>query len=497
MLDQRLQQKLQQRLSPQQIQLMKLLQLPVMALEQRIKHEIEENPVLEDLSDISTTDDENDSAADADTYGDEQDRDYEEENSYEEKDVDNEFSLEEYMGDDDDTPAYKLYADNKSKDDERKEIPIAYKQSFSSFLSDQLLMLDINDTEYRIAEIIIGNLTDSGYLTRDLFALSDDLYVTEGIEVSVEEIEKVLKKVQTLDPAGVGARNLQECLLIQLKRLPEDESVCIAIDILEKCMEEFTKKHYSKIVAKLKITEEQLKAAEQVILKLNPKPGNSVSEIERSVAYIIPDFIIVIVDGEPVMSLASSNLPDLKIKKSYSNMLADLEHSTEQSKKEATAYIKQKIESAKGFIDLIQQRQKTLYNTMQAIIDVQYNFFVTGDETKLKPMVLKDIADKINMNISTVSRVVNSKYVQTPYGIYLLKYFFSESLENDSGEEVSTREIKAILVECVDNEDKTNPVTDDEIVNILKEKGYPIARRTVAKYRQQLNIPVARLRKQI
>ncbi|MDL2228499.1 RNA polymerase factor sigma-54 [Odoribacter sp. OttesenSCG-928-L07] len=494
MLNQKLQLKQQQKLSPQQIQLMKLLQLPVIALEQRIKEEIEENPVLEDASDIGTTDDydENETSSKQDEF--DESGEYESNDS----DVDNEFSLEDYLSDDDDDiPAYKLYANNTSKDDERREIPIASRKSFLDFLQEQMLMLDIDDEQYIIAEYIIGNLNESGYLNRELTFLSDDLITTEGIDVSASEIEKVLFKIQTLDPPGVGARNLQECLLIQLRRLPQDEDVVNATAIIEKCIDEFTKKHYNKILSKLKITEEQLKEAERVILKLNPKPGNSMSETAKTVGYIIPDFFVNIVDGEPVLSLASQNIPDLKIKNSYRNMLREYNTSSEESKKEAAAYIKQKIESGKTFIDLINQRQKTLTNTMQTIIELQYDFFVTGDEVKLKPMVLKDVADKIEMNISTVSRVVNSKYVRTPYGTFLLKHFFSESMENDSGEEVSTREIKAIMQECVDNEDKTKPLTDDELMEKLNDKGYPIARRTVAKYRQQLNIPVARLRKQI
>ncbi|MDR2083387.1 MAG: RNA polymerase factor sigma-54 [Bacteroidales bacterium] len=494
MLNQKLQLKQQQKLSPQQIQLMKLLQLPVMALEQRIKEEIEENPVLEDVSDIGTTDDYEEGEASATND------EYDEASDYEsdETDSDNEFSFEDYISDDDDEiPAYKLYTNNVSKDDERKEIPIASRKSFLDFLQEQILMLDLDSEQYIVAEYIIGNLNESGYLNRDLTFLSDDLITTEGIEVSTKEIEMVLSKIQTLDPPGVGARNLQECLLIQLKRLPQDENVVLATAIIEKCIDEFTKKHYNKILSKLKINEEQLKDAEKVILKLNPKPGNSMSETAKTIGYIIPDFIVNIVDGEPVLSLTSQNVPELKIKNSYISMLRNLNNSSEESKKEAVAYIKQKIESGKTFIDLINQRQKTLMNTMQTIIELQYDFFVTGDEIKLKPMVLKDIADKIEMNISTVSRVINSKYVRTPYGTFLLKYFFSEAMENDSGEEVSTREIKAIMQECVNNEDKNKPMTDDELMEYLNKKGYPIARRTVAKYRQQLNIPVARLRKQI
>ena len=493
MLNQKLLLKQQQKLSPQQIQLMKLLQLHVMALEHRIKDEIEENPVLEDVNDIGTTDDcdGDDSQLASNEYDDS-------DGSMDDSDnADNEFTFEDYIPDDDEIPAYKLYTNNASKDDERREVPIASKKSFLDIMQEQMLMLDLDDEQFVIAEYIIGNLNEAGYLNRDLTFLSDDLITVEGIDVSAEQIEKVLFKIQTLDPPGVGARNLKECLLIQLNRQPQSEDVVCAKRIIEKCIEDFTKKHYAKILTRLKINEEQLKEAEKVILKLNPKPGNSMNETAKTVAYIIPDFIVNIIDNEPVLSLSSQNIPELKIKNSYVSMLRELDNSPEESKKEAVAYIKQKIESAKTFIDLINQRQRTLLNTMQTIIELQYDFFMTGDEIKLKPMVLKDIADKIDMNISTVSRVVNSKYVRTPYGTFLLKHFFSESIENDSGEEISTREIKAIMQEYVDNEDKSKPVTDDELMAYLNQKGYPVARRTVAKYRQQLNIPVARLRKQI
>ncbi|MDD4141515.1 MAG: RNA polymerase factor sigma-54 [Bacteroidales bacterium] len=502
MLKQTLQQKLQQKLSPQQIQLMKLLQIPVMSLEQRIKEEIEENPVLEDAADIGTTDEDEpineDLNKDSGGEGFDETDDGEDNGPADDYNADNDFSFEEYMRDDeDDIPAYKLYANNKSKDDEKKEMPMPYRKSFFSYLHDQLYMLNLTDDEFIAAENIIGNLNEAGYLNRELISISDDLIIMENIEMSADEIEKVLKEVQTLDPAGIGARDLQECLLLQLRRMPQSEDVDNAIMILEKCMEEFTKKHYPKIITKLRISEDQLKRADAIILKLNPKPGGSVSETEKDVSYVFPDFIITLVEGEPVLTLASTNSPDLRIKKSYVGLLQVYNNSAEESKKEAATYIKQKIDSANNFIDLIQQRQKTLFNTMSAIMERQHDFFTTGDETKLKPMVLKDIADKIDMNISTVSRVVNSKYVRTPYGTFLLKYFFSESMENNLGEEVSTREIKAILMQAVDNEDRTNPLTDDELMSFLKDKGYPIARRTVAKYRQQLNIPVARLRKQI
>jgi RNA polymerase sigma-54 factor len=487
MLNQRLQQKLLQKLSPQQILLMKLLQIPSLALEQRIKQEIEENPALEELDEDydSNSDDQEDlSLADV----------------AEEKDRDNEeFDLSDYM-DDDETPAYKLSANNTSSDDERREIPFASGTSFHETLISQLGMQHMSKTDYEIALNIIGNLDDSGYLQRDLGAMVDDLAFSQNIITSRQELERILAYIQRLDPAGVGARTLQECLLIQLRRKQQTPAIGIAVAILDRFFDEFTKKHYEKITKKNKITNEELKEAIDEILKLNPKPGDSMGDDSRLNQYIIPDFIIQNKDGDLELSLNSRNAPELRLSRTYTDMLEtyseDKNHKT-QSHKEAVMFIKQKIDSARWFIDAIKQRQNTLFLTMNAIMEYQRAYFMEGDETRLRPMILKDIAEIVNLDISTISRVANSKYVQTPFGTFLLKSFFSESMQTDSGEEVSTREIKKILSDCVEAENKSKPVTDEQLTNILKEKGYNIARRTVAKYREQLNIAVARLRKEL
>ena len=487
MLNQRLQQKLLQKLSPQQILLMKLLQIPSLALEQRIKQEIEENPALEELDEDydSNSDDQEDlSLADV----------------AEEKDRDNEeFDLSDYM-DDDETPAYKLSANNTSSDDERREIPFASGTSFHETLISQLGMQHMSKTDYEIALNIIGNLDDSGYLQRDLGAMVDDLAFSQNIITSRQELERILAYIQRLDPAGVGARTLQECLLIQLRRKQQTPAIGIAVAILDRFFDEFTKKHYEKITKKNKITNEELKEAIDEILKLNPKPGDSMGDDSRLNQYIIPDFIIQNKDGDLELSLNSRNAPELRLSRTYTDMLEtyteDKNHKT-QTHKEAVMFIKQKIDSARWFIDAIKQRQNTLFLTMNAIMEYQRAYFMEGDETRLRPMILKDIAEIVNLDISTISRVANSKYVQTPFGTFLLKSFFSESMQTDSGEEVSTREIKKILSDCVEAENKSKPVTDEQLTNILKEKGYNIARRTVAKYREQLNIAVARLRKEL
>jgi len=487
MLNQRLQQKLLQKLSPQQILLMKLLQIPSLALEQRIKQEIEENPALEELDE------------DYDSNSDNQD-DSSGEDMAEEKDRDNEeFDLSDYM-DDDDTPAYRLSANNSSSDDERKEIPFASGTSFHGTLISQLGMQHMSKIDYQIALNIIGNLDDSGYLQRDLSPMVDDLAFSQNINTTREDLERILAYIQQLDPPGVGARNLQECLRIQLRRKPQTAPVVTAGIIIERYFEEFTKKHYEKITKKNKITNEELKDAIDEILKLNPKPGDSLNDDSRLNQYIIPDFIIQNKDGNLELSLNSRNAPELRLSRSYTDMLEmyseDKNHKT-HSHKEALMFIKQKIDSARWFIDAIKQRQNTLYLTMNAIMEYQKAYFMEGDETRLRPMILKDIAEIVNLDISTISRVANSKYVQTPFGTFLLKSFFSESMQTDSGEEVSTREIKKILSDCVEAENKSKPVTDEQLTDILKEKGYNIARRTVAKYREQLNIPVARLRKEL
>lgn len=496
---QRIQQRLiqTQKLSPQQIHLMKLLQMPVMGLEQRIKEEIEQNPVLEDLADSNSYDEENNNNNNDIDHDEQMDEQFDHEDELK-VDADNEFSLEDYMGDDDDdVPYYKLYANNSSKDDERYEFQYSSGESLSEYLLTQINLRNITERQSMIAKQIIGNIDETGYLKRNLEMIADDLAFNDNEEVSVSEIEEVLHEIHQLDPPGIAARDLKECLSIQLNNLEETPYTKIAKLVIEKCFEEFTKKHYDKIISKLKITKDELKEAEQVIVKLNPKPGDSGTPTELNANYIYPDFSVRIVDEEPILSLTSLNTPDLRIKSYYMNMMKDYTSSSDTAKQEAADYLKKKIDSAKMFIDSIQQRQKTLYKTMSAIIERQKAFFITGDEIKLKPMILEDIANDIGMDISTVSRVVNSKYVSTPYGTYLLKFFFSESVQKDSGDEVSNREIKLILAECIKNEDKQKPLTDDELTGILNSKGYKIARRTTAKYRDQLGIPVARQRKEI
>lgn len=490
MLNQRLQQKLLQKLSPQQILLMKLLQIPSMALEQRIKQEIEENPALEEASTI-----EDDAGADDQV---ERDDDFADDDiEYDSKD--DEFDLNDYL-DEDDIPSYRLSSNNQSSDDERKDIPFASGMSFHDMLLSQLGLRVLDDKQVAIAETIIGNLDDSGYLQRDIASMVDDLAFSMNITASDDEILEILSIVQEFDPAGVGARNLQECLLIQLRRkdYENNPSIELAIQILEHYFNEFVKKHYEKIIKKARIGEEDLKLALDEVLKLNPKPGNSLSETVKTNQYVIPDFIIHNTNGDLELSLNSRNSPELRLSRSYVNMLeAYSENKKDKQKKEAFMFIKQKIDSAKWFMEAIRQRQNTLFVTMNAIMEFQRDYFLTGDETKLKPMILKDIADIVSLDISTISRVANSKYVQTPFGTFLLKSFFSESMQTESGEEVSTREIKKILSECINSENKGKPHTDEQLTNILKEKGYNIARRTVAKYREQLNIPVARLRKEL
>ena len=495
MLSQRLQQKLLQKLSPQQILLMKLLQVPTVALEQRIKQEIEENPALEetnDADDLELTQD-----FDESTPGDTGETENTEET--EEINKDDEFDLDDYLLDDDDVPTYKVSVNNTSPDDERKEVPFVSGTTFHDLLHSQLGLRDFDEKQLIIAKTIIGNLDDSGYLQRDLDAMVDDLAFSQNIQTTKEEILEVLEVVQELDPPGVGARNLQECLLLQLRRIESpDDAVMAAIQILERHFNEFTKKHYSKIIKKARISEEELKGAIEEILKLNPKPGNSLNETTKTNHYIIPDFIIYNNNGGLELQLNSRNAPELRLNKTYVEMLEAYSNSKDKKKhKDTLTFVKQKIDSAKWFIDAIIQRQNTLYTTMDAIMNYQRSYFLTGDETKLRPMILKDIAEIVNLDISTISRVANSKYVQTPFGTFLLKSFFSESMQKEDGEEVSTREIKKILTDCIDNEDKSKPLTDELLTKILKDKGYSIARRTVAKYREQLSIPVARLRKEI
>lgn len=496
MLNQRLQQKLLQKLSPQQILLMKLLQIPSVALEQRIKQEVEENPALELLEDSDNEPEEDTfSDLDEDSPADAEDENMTEESP--ERSAEDEFDLGDYI-DEDEIPDYRLSAGNQGPDDDRHEVPFSAGVTFHEYLISQLGLRKLTEKQYQIGLTIIGNLDDAGYLQRDIGPMSDDLAFSQNIEADKKEILEVLDVIQDFDPAGVGARNLQECLILQLERVEDPgPEVELAIQILQRHFNEFTRKHYDKIIRKAHITEDELKMAMEEILKLNPKPGDTMGESARSNQYVIPDFIIQNADGELELILSSRNMPELRLSRAYVDMLETYSETKSRSNKEAVMFVKQKIDSAKWFIDAIRQRQNTLYVTMKAIMDYQKDYFITGDETMLRPMILKDIAEIVNLDISTVSRVANSKYVQTPFGTFLLKSFFSESMQKESGEEVSTREIKKILSDCVAAEDKTRPVTDEELTEILKEKGYSIARRTVAKYREQLNIPVARLRKEL
>ncbi|MFM7682585.1 MAG: RNA polymerase factor sigma-54, partial [Bacteroidota bacterium] len=411
---------------------------------------------------------------------------------------DDEFDLSDYL--DDDVADYKTQANNSSKDDEERVVPLSGEQSFQEKLTEQLHLLDLDDKQFMIADVLIGNLDESGYLNRDLEAIVDDLAFALNVDTTEKEVEEILMLIQELDPAGVGARNLQECLLLQIKRKQDGDIVRFtALKILENHFEEFTKKHYEKISKKLEIEDEDLKEAIDEILRLNPKPGGSMRETAKNYQQIIPDFMLFENDGRLELSINGRNAPELKVSKEYESMLRSYAEGAKSSKadKEAVTFVRQKLDSAKWFIDAIKQRQQTLLLTMDAIRHYQEPYFLTGDETKLKPMILKDIADMVGLDISTISRVANSKYVQTNFGIYPLKYFFSESLSTDSGEEVSTREVKKILSDAIEGEDKRNPLTDEKLMELLNEKGYNIARRTVAKYREQLNLPVARMRKEL
>ncbi len=478
-------QKLLQKLSPQQIQLMKLLQLPTIALEQRIKEEMEINPALEEGVD---TDDEPKDEFDNDDF---EDTAKDDENKRED------FNISDYM-DEDEGASYKLKANNISPDEERKDIPFSVGVSFQDMLESQLGMKDLDDREYQIALNLIGNLDDDGYLRRELSSIVDDIAFSQNITTTEEELNELLKIIQDFDPAGIGARDLQECLLIQLRRIEVQNMIVeLAIEVVEKQMDEFSKKHYDKISKKLEIDDDILKDVIQEILKLNPRPGNSMADGQKSQQQVIADFIMTNEEGQLMLSLNSRNSPDLKVSKEYSKMLEEYSKSKDKNSKEASMFVKQKLEGAKWFIDALHQRSYTLLYTMNAIMEYQKDYFLTGDETLLKPMILKNIAEKVNLDISTISRVANSKYVQTTFGTFLLKSFFSESLSTDSGEEVSTREVKKILEDCIGAENKKKPLTDDKLTKILKEKGYNIARRTIAKYREQLEIPVARLRKEL
>ncbi|MCL2329388.1 MAG: RNA polymerase factor sigma-54 [Bacteroidetes bacterium] len=492
MLDQKLQQKLQQKLSSQQIQVIKMLEIPTMMLEQRIKEEMEENPALE-------IDEQFDEPNDEQSHRDDDDRD--DDDDYDsERDSDNEFTIDDYFNEDE-YSNYKFKDNNNSGNSDNKEIPFSVGNSFHENLYEQLSLLDLNEHEMFVADFILGNIDDEGYLRRDLENICDDIMFSQNLETSEKELQHILKLVQSLDPAGVGARDLQECLLLQITRKHKTATTLTAAEILRNYYPEFTKKHYDKILQSLEIEREDLKDAIDEIMKLNPKPGNAYSDAQQkgTTQFITPDFIIEDHNGKLSIHLHARNEPELHVSKSYIDMYAHYKQGGEKSKsnKEAVQFIQQKIDGAKWFIDAIKQRKNTLLNTMQAIFSYQKAFFETGDEARLKPMILKDIAEIVGLDVSTVSRVANSKYVQTPYGIFQLKHFFSESMQTDAGEEVSSREIKAILQENIENENKQNPFTDEQLAEILKEKGYVIARRTVAKYREQLGIPVGRLRKEV
>lgn len=485
MLKQHLQFKLSQKLSPQQIQLMKLIQLPTQAFEQRLKQELEENPALEGGKEQN------------DELDNEFEDSFESENDNEVITTDD-INIDDYLSDDE-VPDYRTRVNNYSADDDEKNVPYAAGISFTQQLINQLNTFYLSDEEWSIAEFLIGSVDESGYIRRPLVDILDDLAFTQNIYTTEKAIEKILKIVQEFDPSGVAARSLQECLTIQLKRKEPTPNIELAVLILEKSFDQFTKKHYKKLIQKHNISEDDLKSAISEIEKLNPKPGGSYASNNRITEHVVPDFSIRIVEGELELSLNGRNAPELHVSREYSNMLKGYKDSKTKSKaqKDTVMFIKQKLDAAKWFIDAIRQRQQTLFVTMNSIMYYQKEYFLTGDERNLRPMILKDIADQIHMDISTVSRVASSKYVDTPYGTKLIKEYFSESMKNEKGEDVSTREIKKILETIIGNEEKRKPLTDDKLAAILKDKGYPIARRTIAKYREQLGISVARLRKQI
>jgi RNA polymerase sigma-54 factor len=484
MLKQKLQQKLLQKLSPQQIQMIKLLEIPSMLLEQRIKSELEENPILEE----GPEEPDQDVQTEEETRTDDNDSDEEE------------FTIEDYI-EDDEIPAYRLSSQNYSKDDKKEDIPFSVGSTFHEFLESQLGLRKLDEKEQALAKYLIGNIDEDGYLRRELSAIVDDLAFSLNISVTEEQLLEALRIIQDFDPPGVGARDLRESLLLQIRlKDMEQPEIELAEKILRHHFEEFTRKHYDKIQNRLGVDDAQLKNAMDEILKLNPKPGSSFSDpMNKSTLVIIPDFVLEDDEGELVVSLNSKNTPELRISRTYNEMLKSysLNRNKNSAEKEAISFVKQKIDSAKWFIDAIKQRQTTLLLTMNAIVDYQREYFQEGDETLLKPMILKDIADRTGLDISTISRVANSKYIQTQFGIISLKFFFSEGLQTEDGEEASSREIKKILQDCIAGENKRKPLTDDNLATILKEKGYHIARRTVAKYREQLNIPVARMRKEL
>ncbi|MBO5943180.1 MAG: RNA polymerase factor sigma-54 [Bacteroidales bacterium] len=469
MLKQGLELKQTQKLSPLQIQTIKLIELPIQELEQRIRKELEENPVLDE-----------DSAKDKD-----------------DDEAPREVSLSEYK-EDDSIPSYRLRSDNYSKDERPQYNTFSVKESFTQSLMEQLGYRNLSEHQYAVAAFIIGSLDDKGYLRRSIDSLVDDMSFRAGLETDEEEVLQMLKVIQEFEPIGVGARDLRECLLLQIRCCKKSPAVENAVKILEHHFVDFTGKHYQKIMTRMGLTEEEMKAAIAKIVKLNPSPGGQIDDSYSDQAQqIIPDFFLEYKDGKLLLSMPRFSIPELRVNRKYADLLMEAASSSEREKKEAASFVKKKLESAKWFVEAIKQRHNTLLSTMQAIIDYQHEYFIDGDETNLKPMVLKDIAEKTGFDISTISRVVNSKYIETHFGIYSLKYFFSEGLENQDGEEVSTRELKKVLQECVDNEDKHKPLTDDELVVKMTEKGYKVARRTVAKYRDQLGIPKARLRREL
>jgi RNA polymerase sigma-54 factor len=486
MLKQFLNLKLSQKLSPQQIQLMKLIQLPTQAFEQRLLEEMNENPALEAGKE--------EEEYDKDEFENEEYDDYDDSESIDADDI----NIDEYLSDDD-SPDYKTQANNYSDDDDDRESPLAAPISFHQDLINQLNTFILDEDEREIAEFLVGSIDDMGYIRRSIPDMVDDMAFTQGIYTDEATVERMLHVIHELEPSGVGARDLQECLLLQLKHKTPTESVDLAIDIIEHQFDAFTKKHYDKLIQKYNISNELLKKAITEIEKLNPKPGGSFTGNNKITENVVPDFAIRIVDGELELTLNGRNAPSLHVSKDYQEMLQTYKASREKSgaQKDAVQFIKQKLDSAKWFIDAIRQRQETLFVTMNAIMHYQEEYFLDGDETKLKPMILKDIADMVGLDISTVSRVANSKYVETPYGTKLIKEFFSEAMKNDQGEDVSTLEIKKILKNVIEEEDKKKPLPDDQLADLLKEKGYPIARRTIAKYREQLDIPVARMRKKM
>ena len=490
MLKHSLQFKLSQKLSPQQIQLMKLIQLPTQAFEQRLQEELVENPALEE----SSKEDDNYEADDYEVNTNDDDYDDYDNDHIDAQDI----NIDEYLSNDE-TPDYKYQTNNYSDDDDDKSLPFAAPVSFHQDLINQLNTFILSDDERDIAEFLVGSIDDMGYIRRTTQDIVDDMAFTQGIYTDEATVERILHLVQDLEPAGVGARDLQECLLLQLKHKTPSDSINLAIQVIEQQFDAFSKKHYDKLLQKFDVSQQQLRKAIDEIEKLNPKPGGSFDGNQKMVEHIVPDFTIRIVDGELELLLNGRNAPELHVSKDYQEMLQSYKDTSEKSssQKDAVQFIKQKLDSAKWFIDAIKQRQETLYVTMNAIMFYQQEYFLEGEETKLRPMILKDIADMVGLDISTVSRVANSKYVDTPYGTKLIKEFFSESMTNDQGEEVSTIQIKNILQQVISEEDKKKPLPDDQLAEILKEKGYPIARRTIAKYREQLDIPVARLRKKI